>query len=263
MGVNPKYILVAMGLFVVVAVGYIANEASKQTESYGFICPSAYTSGEEYLDSIGQWVTTYKDAYPDATEDEMIVVRAALAEKIECGPNPFGTQSPTSTIPEVMNGVELSALLQAIKHVEGGRAPGISENPTEEEVYANPFVRHIRTALTGYLDGSNNGVEDGEMSAFDGTTDPLCGIDAFDKAYYKSKFVVLDAGVSDYGGVTADIVFVDKPDIMFWAWVYDLAEDGGGDLVLRAFCNSGPADGMEEEFAKMMKVTLPSAKWTL
>ncbi|MCX6756564.1 MAG: hypothetical protein NTW35_00185, partial [Candidatus Nomurabacteria bacterium] len=56
-----------------------------------------------------------------------------------------------------------------------------------------------------------------------------CGLNNFDKSYYKSKFLILSASDNDYGGVQAYIIFVDKPDKIFWAWVYNESS-------LRVFC---------------------------
>ncbi|MSU74836.1 hypothetical protein EXS57_03640 [Candidatus Kaiserbacteria bacterium] len=249
---------IGLSVLAVAVIGYVFVQNTKHTENYGFICPDAFTSGEDYLASIGQWVTTYKESYPDATEDEMIAARAELGEKMECGPSPFGVD-PAIRSPEDMDEIDpkTEAIMDAIKKVEADKPPGISENPTEEEVYTNPYILHIRTALKGYLDGSNNGVEAG-VTEVDTKSD--CGLDAYDKSYYKSKFIVLGASVNPYGGVNADILFVDKPDTFYWAWVYQY---GGGEYILRSFCKAGPKEGTEEEFAKMMKRVLPTVDHAL
>ena len=137
----------------------------------------------------------------------------------------------------------------AIKAVESERPPGIAENPTEEGIYTNPFVMHIRTAFKNYLAGSTDGVEDWKANT---AGEQTCGLGSFDKALYKNKFVVLNAYKNDYGGVQADIVFVDKPDALFWAWVYQYGNESG-EYTLRAFCENGPRDDKKAEFSKMMR----------
>ena len=72
-----------------------------------------------------------------------------------------------------------------------------------------------------------------------------------DKSYYESKFLLYGAVDNDYGGVQAYIVFIDKPDTIFWAWVYRLGGDGG--YSLRGFCKTGPPDESKKEFTETMK----------
>jgi hypothetical protein len=55
------------------------------------------------------------------------------------------------------------------------------------------------------------------------------GLDSFDKEYYKSKFAVLSLDNGITGGKLVDILFQDKPDRVFKAWVYKLG-DGNYDL---------------------------------
>ena len=62
--------------------------------------------------------------------------------------------------------------------------------------------------------------------------DMKCGFNNFNKTYYQSKFVILDAYDNDYGGVQAYIIFVDKPDTVFFVWIYGIV----GEQRLRAFC---------------------------
>lgn len=105
---------------------------------------------------------------------------------------------------------------------------------TEEDIYQNPFVMHIRVALNGYLYGSMK-EEDLETSESEG--EMKCGLANFDKLYYKSKFVVLQVEPNKYGGMNSYITFVDKPDAVFWAWVYEYGESG--QYVLRGLCEKG------------------------
>jgi len=48
---------------------------------------------------------------------------------------------------------EIDEIAEAIKKVEAEQPPRITGNETDEELYNNPYIRHIRTALNGYLDG--------------------------------------------------------------------------------------------------------------
>jgi len=106
-----------------------------------------------------------------------------------------------------------------------------SASLTDEElqgyyaVYSDPYVVHVRTALNGYLDGTNVGMDIPDLviqpRVEDGVTS---GLDSFDRSYYQSKFVVFAINDNIGGGKEIDIIFQDKPDKMFAAWVYSAGE---------------------------------------
>jgi hypothetical protein len=93
------------------------------------------------------------------------------------------------------------------------------------QVYENPYVIHIRTALDGYLDGTNEGISVSEVAvnSWENEGSPA-GLDSFDKDYYKSKFIVLTINDNIAGGQIVDIIFQDKPDKVFTAWVYQTGD---------------------------------------
>lgn len=93
------------------------------------------------------------------------------------------------------------------------------------KVYVNPYVMHIRKALNGYLDGTNEGIEfpDVVIDAHELEGTPA-GLDSFSKDYYRSKFVVMAINDGPMGGKIINIVFQDKPDKLFNVWVYQLAD---------------------------------------
>jgi len=166
----------------------------------------------------------------------------------------------TANIENIGN-VDVGKLAEAIKKAEAQQPPAIGASPTDEEIYDNSYIKHIRIALNGYLDGSNQGMDDPEnvINGSDGLPD--CGLNKFDKSYYKSKFVVFHVNPNDYGGVQANIVFINKPDTIFWAWVYGLR--GGEEYTLRGFCKNGPTDTTREEFSKAIKEVIESSKFSL
>lgn len=147
-------------------------------------------------------------------------------------------------------------LMEAIKKVEAEQPPRIGTSPTEEEIYNSPYIKHIRLALDGYLNGSNFGVEDAALVK---TNEVNCGLESFDKAYYKGKFIIYDASDNDYGGVQADIVFLDKPDTLFWTWVYRLG--GDGEYSLRGFCKNGPSEEKKAKFKDYISEIIKDAKY--
>lgn len=93
-------------------------------------------------------------------------------------------------------------------------------------VYDDPFVKHVRVGLNGYLDGSNSGMLDPsftiESREGDGMT---AGLESFDRAYYQGKFIVFALNDHLGGGKEVDLMFQDKPDRMFGAWVYNIGDD--------------------------------------
>lgn len=161
------------------------------------------------------------------------------------------SQSATTT--------DTQAIMDAIKRVEAEQPPRIGASPTAAEIYASPYIQHIRLAINAYLNGSNTGIEG---PALGDASDPECGLTNFDKSYYKSKFVIIEAEDNDYGGVAAYIVFADKPDSIFWAWVYQLGGDGG-EYSLRGFCRTGPPDEKKVEFKSYMDGILQDPTYRL
>lgn len=135
-------------------------------------------------------------------------------------------------------------------------------NLTDEEIYNNPFVRHIRIALNGYLDGSNKGIEDDSVinGMGEDTNNLNCGLSKFDKSYYKSKFIIWNSEPNKYGGMATDIVFIDKPDTIFWAWVYQYHNEGS-DYILRGFCEDGPKEEFKVKFPDMIKAMVKDGKF--
>lgn len=101
-------------------------------------------------------------------------------------------------------------------------------------VYKNPSVIYLRKALNAYLANDIKSVNISETAI---KADQDTGLDAFDKSYYKSKFVVVSFNKGLFGGFDIYVIFQDKPDRIFYAWVYPLAEDG---YELRGFGSEEP-----------------------
>ena len=104
-------------------------------------------------------------------------------------------------------------------------------------VYKNPYVISLRTALNAYSAGDwqENGVAEAAVTGIEreGITS---GLDSFDKEYFESKFWVATIDDSIAGGKDIQIIFQDRPDKMFYAWVYKLNTEGGEDeFELRGF----------------------------
>ncbi|KKS69706.1 MAG: hypothetical protein UV41_C0047G0006 [Candidatus Daviesbacteria bacterium GW2011_GWA2_42_7] len=101
------------------------------------------------------------------------------------------------------------------------------------KVYKNPAVLFLRKALNAYLNNDSSGINISNAAVKKETGEGIIsGLESFDKEYYKSKFVVLTINKSISGGVDIQILFQDKPDRIFYAWVYQLAD---GNFELRGF----------------------------
>jgi hypothetical protein len=74
-------------------------------------------------------------------------------------------------------------------------------------VYKNSDVRYLRTTFDAYLKGT-------------AATDEREILEKWDKAYFRSKFVVLSRDANTFGGSLITILFEDRPDKVFVAWVY-------------------------------------------
>ena len=87
-------------------------------------------------------------------------------------------------------------------------------------VYKNADVRYLRTLFDNYLQGKT-GAEEHQL------------LSKWDKAYYRSKFIVLTRDGNVFGGTFITIIFEDREDKVFVAWVYP--EGGAKKLTLRRF----------------------------
>lgn len=101
--------------------------------------------------------------------------------------------------------------------------------------YKNPYVVHLRKVLDVYLVDRYFGMDVPEVvdeKRVDGDT--VHGLSAFDRSYYKSKFIVWQIDDHIGGGKDITLIFQDKPDRIFHAWVYRLGNEGK-DYDLRDF----------------------------
>ena len=88
-------------------------------------------------------------------------------------------------------------------------------------VYANADVHYLRTVFDAYLRHAPG--KDAEFAL----------LKKWNSEYYKSKFAVLSRDENPFGGALITLIFQDKPDKVFVAWVYP--EGAKAKLNLRAF----------------------------
>jgi len=86
-------------------------------------------------------------------------------------------------------------------------------------VYKNADVRHLRVWFDGYLDGSRGTAQERQI------------LRKWDKTYFRSKFIVMSREANTFGGTLITILFQDRPDKVFVAWVYP--EGSKKELTLR------------------------------
>ena len=130
--------------------------------------------------------------------------------------------------------------------------PGMTaeQRSTYERGLRDPYILHVRKALNGYLKGIN--VDDiCEVCV----VKIKCGgipssLDCFSKDYFRSKFWVYWGEDAPGGGKMFSIIFQDKPDKLFVAWVYPYR--GTGSFDLRGFWQQPDFD--EEAMEAIVKV---------
>jgi hypothetical protein len=87
-------------------------------------------------------------------------------------------------------------------------------------VYKNPDVRYLRTLFDAYLDKTGGTEEERQV------------LDKWSRDYFRSKFIVLSRDRNTFGGTFITILFQDRADKVFVAWVYP--EGSNQQLTLRA-----------------------------
>jgi len=87
-------------------------------------------------------------------------------------------------------------------------------------VYESADVRYLRTIFDAYLNKVGGSKEEFDV------------LDKWDKDYLHSKFIVLSRKQNEFGGTLITLLFLERPDKVFVAWVYP--EGSNRELKLRA-----------------------------
>lgn len=205
----------------------------------GFMCPESYPDAAAAKKGIEDFLISALEKYPDATFEEVMEYRLYLLKAYNCE--------------------KTLANIAANNQSSDDEAP-VDGELTEQEVYQDPYIKHLRLALDEYLSGSRRGIEDEAVEAATWQSEEECGLARFDKAYYRSKFFIYSTEAGKYGGRIADIVFVDKPDTLFEALIYRYDT---GEYVLRYFCKAGPAAESQDDFTELMRAFIKDIKFSL
>jgi hypothetical protein len=86
---------------------------------------------------------------------------------------------------------------------------GASELQEYYATYKRPEVKYLRTVMNAHLKGESR-----RDLAYGALKD-------FDSAYYRSKFIVITIVTPSGGGALMQIMFQDRPDSLFKAWVWE------------------------------------------
>lgn len=120
----------------------------------------------------------------------------------------------------------LSAQDKATSKVPEGEAQFTHEQLEQYYlVYSNADVRYLRTLFDSYLNGSGGMEQERQF------------LSKWDKAYFRSKFIVMSRDANTFGGTFITILFQDRPDKVFVAWVYP--EGSNKKLTLRKLDPAG------------------------
>ena len=104
---------------------------------------------------------------------------------------------------------------------------GISEEDLASyyECYLNdPFCRHLRLAVDGYLSGTMDGIDDPDFTVKSVHPDRPSGLDAFKEYLKSSRFIVVWLENAPMGGKTVSITAQGDPTQVLDCWVYKLAD---------------------------------------
>jgi hypothetical protein len=110
------------------------------------------------------------------------------------------------------------------KAAEPGQDVQLTKDQLDEyyAVYKRREVKYLRTVLDAYLAGKPR-----RDLAFD-------ALRTYDKAYYRSKFIVITIVTPSGGGSLVTLMFQNRPDSLFKAWVW-LDQTVENHLELRQF----------------------------
>lgn len=107
-----------------------------------------------------------------------------------------------------------------------------------------PYVQKIRQTIDNYNEGKLS-PEDIIVEPSILSEDTSCGMNSFDKSYFEGKFFVSNVEDSLTGGINVDIIFLEKPEKVFWIWAYNIGDDENPEYEIRSFCDK--ADFTKED----------------
>ncbi len=122
-------------------------------------------------------------------------------------------------------------------------------------------IVHLRNVIDTYKNGGGVVLKEVVVNSED-QGGYKCGLDSFDKDYFKSKFFVVAVEGHLGGGNSDTIIFLDKPDRAFSAWLYPVSKDN---WELRSFCENGKlsAEDIKNQFLIPLKSYLADPQFSI
>ncbi len=96
--------------------------------------------------------------------------------------------------------------------------PSPEENKINIQIKKDPFVKHLRKVLDAFLNGKTIPCQD--SSCYSNDIAYYIESSEIDVEYLKGKFIVLQTDIAPGGGESIIVLFKDKPDQVFYVWVY-------------------------------------------
>jgi len=172
-----------------------------------------------------------------------VVALALVIPLSGCGYKNIEKEPPQKTSPEevpVLNARQ--ELCNRINHTD----PTAEEVKYNQEIAKDEFAGYLRRALDNFLgekyincgggdDCNNRGLFDNKQYPDSAYQD----LQKINREYLSSKFIVLETDIALGGGESVVLLFKDKPDKLFCAWVYDYKNNRGYDLRTFEKCNKG------------------------
>jgi hypothetical protein len=155
----------------------------------------------------------------DATPPKLLIPKCFLTESRSCW---LCSTKPLSQRGFSCESAQRTTLSHRSPHHELRASSKIPEGEaqfTHEQleqyyvVYKNSAVRYLRSLFDGYVNSSG------------GTEQERQVLSKWDKAYFRSKFIVMSRDLNTFGGTLITILFQDRPDKVFVAWVYPEGSD--------------------------------------
>ena len=175
-------------------------------------------------------VTNIRLAVPSSSPTLDMSARRAVERVTKFGELPSGYIGNAVTVGYTFTFDQTPRLTEGYQPKLVGKAgsSGDSEAPFTPEqlksyyaVYSAPDVRYLRVLFDAYLAGASG--HEGEFEI----------LKQWSPEYYRSKFIVISRGRAVMGGTSIDLIFQQKPDTVFYAWVFNTA--GEQPLELRSF----------------------------
>jgi|GEM_PF-1126021 len=203
-----------------VNVEYFLGLAAPGTGAYDFFdlaLDGFYVNGFSGTAELPVWMERGASSFQAVTDSEIAGAYAEIWQVMSIG----------------FQGYYLYVAEQTINSLGGVPDLSDSELLAYYQVYSDPFVIHVRTALNNYLSGSDEGLYSASSLSEQ--------LETF-REYLSHRFVVLSIDPAGMGGYSILLISEEKPDRIFEAWVYTLSS---GDLELREFSESDQFSGSE------------------